>query len=208
MMSQRFMSLAAVAIGSLLVGGVCGYKLSPTQAASSKAGQSQPVVLATVAPASTVAAQAPPRAPNPVKAAAITAAPASNTAAPASIASAPASVASAPASIAVPMAPGSRVAAVESFRCDVPNGSPVIVVQAMDEEGVWYVQDASERVEGSSFVCKAVFGNDATPAGTEFQIAAIVVTNSVDAQRFVPGAVLTELPTDLPVTTAVGVVRQ
>jgi hypothetical protein len=181
------MSHGAVAIGALLVGGVCGYNLSPTQAASSTPNRKQPVVLTAVAPMPSVVAQVAPQAAGPVKAGATT---------------------SAPASLALPMVSGSRVAAVESFRCEVPSGSPVIVVRATDEEGVWYVQDASERSEGSSFVCKAVFGNDATPAGTQFQIAAIVVTNSVDARRFVPGAVLNELPADLPVTTTVDVVRQ
>ena len=110
--------------------------------------------------------------------------------------------------VALPMTPDASVTSREAFNLDVPNGWPVVVVRAVEEENVWYIQEECQRSSGSIFSCSAVIGNANTPVGTRFELAAIVANNVEESKQFVPGATLRELPKELPATTVVSVFRQ
>ena len=98
--------------------------------------------------------------------------------------------------------------ATSTIVCESASGRPVILVRAMEEEAVWYVQAPAERVEGKKFHCPVNIGNAGTPAGSPFQVALVVAHNAADERLFVPGAVLSELPAGREVMGLVDVVRE
>ena len=103
---------------------------------------------------------------------------------------------------------GRSVSAAETIQCRVPQGWPVIVVRATDEDAVWYVQVTAIPTEGKNFDCPTIFGNATTPVGTKFQTALIVTHDANDAEQFAPGSLLKELPTTREVVSMVDVVRE
>ncbi len=194
MKAHRYLSHGIVAVAAWTVGGLCGYGFAPGQRASAGItpaaadvklnGVAAPAAVASPTLA-TVSAEWPIATAHPATTLLI---PNSKT-------------------ITVPIPPDSLVASLESFRLDVPKGFPIVVVRAMDEESVWYVQDGCERAEGSLFTCTAVFGNASTTPGTKFEMAAIVAATAEQAQQFVPGTILKELPSDMTITPVIKVVR-
>ncbi len=103
---------------------------------------------------------------------------------------------------------GNGVSTAETIQCHVPKGWPVLIVRTMEEDAVWYVQVTAVPTAGQNFDCPTIFGNATTPAGTKFQTALIVVRDAKDAEQFVPGAMLKELPTNRDVVSIVDVVRE
>ena len=194
MKPQRYLTHGLVAVAAWTVGGLCGYGFAPgplASAGTSPAATSHPAADAKLNVAAAPAAVAP-AAPAPIAAKEPAAAPLIPT----------------KDTVTLPIAPDSTVASQESFRLDVPKGFPIVVVRAMDEESVWYVQDGCERAEGSLFTCSAIFGNASTTSGMQFEMVALVAATAEEAQRFEPGTVLRELPAGMLTTPAIKVVRR
>jgi hypothetical protein len=103
---------------------------------------------------------------------------------------------------------GQPLPATSEIICEATGGQPVVLVRAMDDESVWYVQASTELVSGTTYRCPVVIGNASTPPGTPFQIALIVVRNVSEDRLFKTGAVLTTLPADRDVMGLVNVVRE
>ena len=196
MKPQRYLSHGLVAVAAWTAGGLCGYGFAPGPrasagtapvAASSPAGEAPKAadVVAPTAPAPVAAAQ-------PIPAKEPAAAPLIPTAE----------------TVTLPIAPDSFVSGVEAFRLDVPKGFPIVVVRAMDEDSVWYVQDECERAEGSLFTCSAVFGNASTTPGMKFEMVALVAATAKEAEQFKPGTILRELPAGMMASPTIKVCRQ
>ncbi len=194
MKPHRYLTHGLVAVAAWTAGGLCGYGFAPGPRAS--AG-----TVATSSPAADAPKAADPVASTtPVPVVATQPIPAKE----------PAAVPLTPTgeTVTLPIAPDSSVSGVESFRLDVPKGFPIVVVRAMDEESVWYVQDECERAEGSLFTCAAVFGNASTTPGMKFEMVALLAATADEAQRFEPGTILRELPAGMLTTPTIKVVRR
>ena len=63
---------------------------------------------------------------------------------------------------------GQALSASDMIVCESPTGRPVVLVRALGEESVWYVQPPAESVEGTIFHCPVIIGNKGTPVGTPF----------------------------------------
>lgn len=72
---------------------------------------------------------------------------------------------------------------------------PVILVRAA-ADGMWWVQDRVQRNAGGEFTVLVRFGNEKTPAGSEFHMLAVTPRSSSDAALFNVGDSLKELPKD------------
>ena len=103
---------------------------------------------------------------------------------------------------------GQALSASDMIVCESPTGRPVVLVRALGEESVWYVQPPAESVEGTIFHCPVIIGNTGTPVGTPFQVALLVTRNADDEKLFTTGAVLNELPAGRDVMGLVNVVRE
>ena len=103
---------------------------------------------------------------------------------------------------------GQALNASDTIVCESSTGRPVVLVQTLGEESVWYVQSPAESVEGTTLRCPVIIGNTGTPAGTPFQVALIVARNADDEKLFATGAVLNELPAGRDVMGLVNVVRE
>ena len=103
---------------------------------------------------------------------------------------------------------GQALSASDTIVCESPTGRPVVLLRALGEESVWYVQPPAELVEGTTFHCPVIIGNTTTPAGTPFQVALLVARNADDERAFATGAVLNELPAGRDVMGLVNVVRE
>ena len=75
---------------------------------------------------------------------------------------------------------GQALNASDTIVCESSTGRPVVLVQTLGEESVWYVQSPAESVEGTTLRCPVIIGNTGTPAGTPFQVALIVARNADD----------------------------
>ena len=177
---QKLMAFGVTAAAALVVGGLCGYRFAPA-----------PRAAADVSPAPVVSnVELPPNLVTSAPTAARSVEPTGSAAA------------------EWKLTAGKSVSATEVIQCHVRRGWPVIVVRAVDEDAVWYVQATAVPTEGTNFDCPTIFGNATTPAGTKFQAALIVARDAEDAGRFVPGAMLKELPSDREVVSVVDVVRE
>ncbi|MCX7409475.1 MAG: hypothetical protein NTZ32_15475 [Planctomycetales bacterium] len=103
---------------------------------------------------------------------------------------------------------GQALNASDTIVCESSTGRPVVLVQTLGEESVWYVQSPAESVEGTTLRCPVIIGNTGTPAGTPFQVALIVARNADDEKHFATGAVLNQLPAGRDVMGLVNVVRE
>ena len=192
MKPQRYLSHGLVAVAAWTAGGLCGYGFAPGPRASAGTAPVAASSPAAEAKSNVVSAPAVPASAAPVAAKEPAAAPLIPTAE----------------TVTLPIAPDSFVSGVESFRLDVPKGFPIVVVRAMDEESVWYVQDECERAEGSLFTCSAIFGNASTTPGMKFEMLALVAATAKEAQQFAPGTILRELPAGMLTSPAIKVSRQ
>lgn len=192
MKAQRYLSHGLVAVAAWTAGGLCGYGFAPGPRASAGTAPVAASSPAAEAKSNVVSAPAVPASAAPVAAKEPAAAPLIPTAE----------------TVTLPIAPDSFVSGVESFRLDVPKGFPIVVVRAMDEESVWYVQDECERAEGSLFTCSAIFGNASTTPGMKFEMLALVAATAKEAKQFEPGTILRELPAGMLASPTIKVSRQ
>ena len=72
---------------------------------------------------------------------------------------------------------------------------PVVLVRAASDS-MWWVQDRVQRDAEGAFTGLVRFGNDKTPAGSEFRLLAITPQTSSDAESYKVGDSLKELPKD------------
>ena len=184
MSQQKLVTSGVTAAAALIVGGLCGYGFAPGARVAADVSPTPVVRNVELHPIS--ATSTPVAAPTAARSIEPTVSAASEWKLPA----------------------GKGVSAAETIQCHVAKGWPVIVVRAMDDDVVWYVQATAVPTEGKNFNCPTIFGNAATPVGTKFQTALIVARDAKDAGRFVPGAMLTELPANCEVVSMVDVVRE
>jgi hypothetical protein len=103
--------------------------------------------------------------------------------------------------------------AMVSMREDVKGriesaGWPVIFVQADMPGQPWWCQASVARIDGGSFIAKAVFGDDLTPSGMRFRIAAIIAPTREAAMKFTIGTQLDALPDGFPQSAEVVVTHR
>jgi len=87
-------------------------------------------------------------------------------------------------------------------------GWPVIFIQAMIPGQPWWCQAPVTKDEGGRFTAKVVFGDEFTPSGTKYRIAAVVAPTREEAQRFAIGATGQTLPENLPQSAEVVVTHR
>jgi eukaryotic-like serine/threonine-protein kinase len=82
-------------------------------------------------------------------------------------------------------------------------GWPVIFVQADLPGQPWWCQAPVTKLDGGRFTAKVVFGDELTPSGMTFRIAAIVLPTREEALKFELGSKQPVLPAGLPQTAEV-----
>lgn len=110
--------------------------------------------------------------------------------------------------IAVGTKPGAPVSRVEQLQCEVAQGWPVILVRDANDRSPWWVQGQAERQEGQAFSARAYFGNEATESGQRYQIIVLSAADESAARRYETGSTLDEIPSNLPRTEPIEVVRR
>lgn len=180
MSQQKLVTFGVTAAAALVVGGLCGYRFAPTPRVAADVSPTPAVRNVELLPNSATSAPTVARSVEPTGSA----------------------------TAEWKLTAGKGVSATEAIQCHVRKGWPVIVVRAMDEDAVWYVQATAVPTEGTHFDCPTIFGNATTPVGTKFQAALIVARDAEDAGQFVPGAMLKELPAHREVVSVVDVVRE
>lgn len=110
--------------------------------------------------------------------------------------------------IAVDTKPGAPVSRVEQLKCEVTQGWPVILVRDANDHSPWWVQGQAERQEGQAFSARAYFGNEATESGQRYQIVVLSAADESAARRYETGSTLDEIPSNLPRTEPIEVVRR
>lgn len=121
----------------------------------------------------------------------------------------PASAASATmAPIAVSTRPGDPVNRIEHLTCEVAQGWPVILVRDANDRSPWWVQGQAERQDAQKFTARVHFGNETTESGQRYQIVVLSAADESTARRFETGTTLDEIPTDLPCSESIEVVRR
>lgn len=118
----------------------------------------------------------------------------------------PASAAMAP--IAVSTKPGDPVDRVEELTCEIAQGWPVVLVRDANDRSPWWVQGQAERQEAHRFSARTHFGNETTESGQRYQIVVLSAASESAARRFETGTTLDEIPTDLPRSESIEVVRR
>lgn len=73
---------------------------------------------------------------------------------------------------------------------------PVILVRAKADGNHWWVQDHVKRSESGEFTALVRFGNEKTPAGSEFLMVVLTPRSTSEAARFKVGESTNELPED------------
>lgn len=189
MIRQKLATHGITAVAALLVGGLCGYGF-----ASAAPGNAVGVPVPTVQSVSKIESQS-----------AVVTAPETTLTPTSSVTPA---IHHVEGLTTWKLAAGQALSASDTIVCESPTGRPVVLVRALGEESVWYVQPPAESVEGTTFHCPVIIGNTGTPEGTPFQVALIVARNADDEQLFATGAVLNELPAGRDVMGLVNVVRE
>ncbi|NND96486.1 MAG: hypothetical protein HKN47_04050, partial [Pirellulaceae bacterium] len=82
--------------------------------------------------------------------------------------------------------------------CD-PSLVPMVLVRTEDDKETWYVQQPCQRSAGGGFRNTVYLGKLGTPAGTKFQVVAILVAPD-QVENFRAGEPLPELPEGAPVS--------
>lgn len=82
--------------------------------------------------------------------------------------------------------------------------APRVLVRAKGTGNLWWVQRLPERGEGNSFSMTAIFGNDQTSNGHQFQIVIVFPPATIE---MAPGGSIRTLPTGLPQSAVITVER-
>ena len=110
--------------------------------------------------------------------------------------------------IAVDSRSGQLVERIQEVECDTPTGWPVVVVRDVSATSEWWVQERCRAVKGTRFVATSHFGNEATPPGTRFQLVVLAMRDAETAAHFTVGSRLEQLPSEVPRSEPVELVRQ
>ncbi len=110
--------------------------------------------------------------------------------------------------ISVDSRPGQLVERVQEVECDTARGWPVVVVRDVSASSEWWVQERCRAVKGTRFVATSHFGNEATPPGTRFQLVVLAMQDAETAGHFTVGSRLEQLPSEVPQSEPVELVRQ
>lgn len=110
--------------------------------------------------------------------------------------------------IAVSTKPGDPVSRVERMTCELAQGWPVILVRDANDRSPWWVQGQAERQDGQRFEARVHFGNETTESGQRYQIVVLSAADESAARRFETGTMLDEIPSDLPHSESIEVVRR
>ncbi|HRX81936.1 MAG TPA: hypothetical protein P5307_22865, partial [Pirellulaceae bacterium] len=78
--------------------------------------------------------------------------------------------------------------------------APVILVRAATDN-MWWVQQEVQRDAGGEFTAIVHFGNEKTPAGTEFHMVALTPRSTSEAAAFKVGDSIKDLPEDVVVSS-------
>lgn len=110
--------------------------------------------------------------------------------------------------ISVESRTGRLVERVQEVECDTPTGWPVVVVRDVSATSEWWVQERCRVVRGTRFVSTSHFGNEQTPPGTRFQLVVLALRDAETAGHFTVGSRLEQLPSEVPHSEPVELVRQ
>ncbi len=83
---------------------------------------------------------------------------------------------------------------------------PVILVRAKAPGNQWWVQDRVKRNAAGEFTAVVRFGNDKTPAGSEFQMVALTPRSTSEAAQLKVGESMSDLPKDSLVSSEITLV--
>jgi serine/threonine protein kinase len=94
---------------------------------------------------------------------------------------------------------GTMVGPREQLICRLESGGwPVVFVQSMVAGQPWWCQPPVARLGDGRFTVHVAFGEESTPSGTRFRIAAVVAPTQQEAQKFQTGTQMSDLPAGLP----------
>lgn len=110
--------------------------------------------------------------------------------------------------ISISTKPGEPVSRVERMTCEVSQGWPVILVRDANDRSPWWVQGQAERQDSGQFMARVHFGNETTESGQRYQIVVLSATDESAAKRFETGTTLDDIPSDLPHSDSIEVVRR
>ena len=71
---------------------------------------------------------------------------------------------------------------------------PLLLVRSTAKNSRWWVQAPAKVADDGRFTVTVRFGNEKTPAGSEFELAAVTLANADDAASFKAGDSFPELP--------------
>jgi serine/threonine protein kinase len=105
--------------------------------------------------------------------------------------------------------PGATVGMHEDLAGRIESdGWPVIFVQADIPGQPWWCQAPITKLDGGKFTAKVVFGDELTPSGMKFRIAAIITPTREEALKFDLGSKQPVLPAGFPQTAEVVFTRR
>lgn len=110
--------------------------------------------------------------------------------------------------ITVSTKPGDPVGRIEHLTCEVAKGWPVILVRDDNDRSPWWIQGHADRQDGQKFSARVHFGNETTESGQRYQIVVLSAADESAAKRFETGVTLDDLPSDLPHSEPIEVVRR
>lgn len=110
--------------------------------------------------------------------------------------------------IAISTKPGEPVNRIEHMTCEIAQGWPVVLVRDANDRSPWWVQGQAERQEAQKFTARVHFGNETTESGQRYQIVVLSAADESAAKRFETGTTLDEIPSDLPHSESIEVVRR
>ena len=110
--------------------------------------------------------------------------------------------------IAVSAPPGQLVERVQEVECDSPGGWPVVVVRDVAAGAEWWVQQPARAVRGTRFVATSHFGNEKTPPGTRYQLVVLAMHDAEAASQFTVGSRFDQLPSEIPHSEPIELIRQ
>ena len=86
-----------------------------------------------------------------------------------------------------------------------PTLIPVLLVRTEDDQSTWYVQPPC-TIHNGSFQCRVYLGNVGTPAGSRFQVIALLLTPE-QAGKMKPGDAMSDLPEETPMSKPLSLVH-
>lgn len=85
-------------------------------------------------------------------------------------------------------------------------GRPVVLVREDQPGSLWYVQQASQPIDGKTFKTRISFGSDATPHGRRFFVMVVLIRNAKDLETFQTRTAVDDIPWDMPRSAQIPVV--